>query len=437
MKLLYLRGHFSKNPGGGLYGRALVRHLALESDTAVRTYVVPEDSPHKPDGLDFVSADDLALYDAVVMERGWNDPRDVARFPGDLARDYVHAGGILMVLDLERNAAARQTGALHEAAPLFSAAPDLRDDRVPYLHDEGAREQSGAYRFFSTEMLFIADAVRPAYDGVDSLLVAAPVMITTWGDIAASGHRSTRVLVDDVFVDQPVLTPWASFNPTGQGVGILVAAGLSADELIEACPDNARWLSNLLHVAQNHVRENRQWRGESGRAVERQTDVEVLDVELLLSMDEDRHLERKSSFLTTVPGGKREDYLKKAVLKSIAGLLNADGGHLILGQADDGTVIGLAPDFAVLAPKARDRDGFQRALQDSASSTLGQWVNLPLSLRWHAIGSRDVLVVSCRPSSRPIWLGDEFFVRQENSTVQLKGRDLALYLRERFEPHSL
>ena len=46
------------------------------------------------------------------------------------------------------------------------------------------------------------------------------------------------------------------------------------------------------------------------------------------------------AFLTTVTGWKKEDYLKKAALKSIAGLLNADGGHLIVGQADDATLVG-------------------------------------------------------------------------------------------------
>jgi hypothetical protein len=388
-----------------------------------------------PDGQDFVAVSAVSSYEAVVMERGWNDPRDVERFPLSDARSYVDGGGVLVVMDVGRNQAASQADGLREAGDVFGAVPDVRKDGLAYLHDEGAREASGSHRFFYSEMSYVADWIKSTYDTSDSLLVASPVLLTPpWADIAASGHPTTDVLVDDNFSDSPPVTPWAVLNARGDGMAALIAAAFSADPLVDKCPDNARWLSALLHLAHDRVMENRQWANgpAANGAAETGRQSGTVDIARLLAADEDRRLERKSSFLTTVPEGRREPFVKHAVLKSLAALLNTEGGHLVIGQADDGALLGLETDFLALPARSQGKDGLQRSLQDAVSSSLGPWVNLPLTPVWHEADGKNILIVVCGPAEQGVWLDGKLYVRQENSTVALAGADLEAYLLSRF-----
>lgn len=431
VRLLYLRGVVTINAGGGLAGRSLVRHLSAENDVLVRTYVVPPSGGLVPDGRDFIAEEDLFSFDAVIMERGWNDPQGPPRLAEEAGIAYVQGGGVLVVLDADRNAASRQQEPLQAASNLLGALPDYVDGSVAYLHDPGAREPNGAYRFFADEMAYYVDWLRPAYQLIESLLVSAPVMLHVAGDIAASGHSTTRVLADDAFKDPPYLTPWASATGRGLGVTVLVGAGFTSDVLIDECPDNARWLSAVLQAACARAAENRAW----SRAPSSQPSMATMpatDIQTTLASDEGQHLERKSSFLTTVSGGIKEPSLKHAVLKSLAAFLNSDGGLCVIGQADDGTVLGLESDYRALPTRSQNRDGLQRAIQDSVSASLGAWVNLPLWVQWHDVDGKDVLVITCGRAKAGVWLSGKFYVRQENSTVPLEGPALETYVRRRF-----
>ena len=58
------------------------------------------------------------------------------------------------------------------------------------------------------------------------------------------------------------------------------------------------------------------------------------------------------------------------IAKAVAGFLNTDGGTLLIGVNDDGDVVGLVNDFAVV--KSPDPDRFELWLRDFLASTLGQ-----------------------------------------------------------------
>ena len=83
----------------------------------------------------------------------------------------------------------------------------------------------------------------------------------------------------------------------------------------------------------------------------------------LLMKPESRTLERKSSFLVPIdsknPHVRMVD-IQRSVGKSLAALANTDGGHVIVGQADNGEVLGLSRDFAQC--KNGDKDGFAQRL---------------------------------------------------------------------------
>ena len=82
----------------------------------------------------------------------------------------------------------------------------------------------------------------------------------------------------------------------------------------------------------------------------------------LLAAGESATVEFKSSARWDLREQKKNPVLEQVILKTIAALLNTDGGTLLLGVADDGTVLGLEPDYQTLQKK--NADGYELFLND-------------------------------------------------------------------------
>ena len=124
-----------------------------------------------------------------------------------------------------------------------------------------------------------------------------------------------------------------------------------------------------------------------------------------------------------------------AVLKTIAAFLNTDGGDLLIGVADDGTVLGLDADgFS-------SHDKFLLHLTEQVRNALGDTAATLIDPRIQTVDGEPVCIVSCPRSSSPVylkWKGTEadietgdFFVRQGPGTRKLD--DAAEYLASRFD----
>ena len=88
---------------------------------------------------------------------------------------------------------------------------------------------------------------------------------------------------------------------------------------------------------------------------------------------ESTHLEYKSSLRTHQNSGELFKPLETAVLKTIAAFLNSrDGGTLLIGVADDGSVHGLDADYVTLRKAGQDdRDRFQQHVANITSQSMG------------------------------------------------------------------
>jgi len=110
-----------------------------------------------------------------------------------------------------------------------------------------------------------------------------------------------------------------------------------------------------------------------------------------------------------------------AVVKTIAGFLNHNGGNLLIGVADNGTIEGLERDFATL--KRKDRDGFEQLLMGIVRNKLGGDVCSLLHVVFHKIEGKDVCRVLIEPSHRPVHAHHDgrahYFLRTGNATVEL------------------
>ena len=84
---------------------------------------------------------------------------------------------------------------------------------------------------------------------------------------------------------------------------------------------------------------------------------------------ESASLEFKSTFRWDLREKRFNRSLESVVMKTLAGYMNGQGGTLLIGVADDGSIVGLELDYSTL--KKPDRDGFEQVLMTAVASKLG------------------------------------------------------------------
>jgi type I restriction enzyme R subunit len=147
--------------------------------------------------------------------------------------------------------------------------------------------------------------------------------------------------------------------------------------------------------------------------------------ELLGTDLESSSLEYKSTLRTHVDTGAVFEPLQTASLKTVAAFANSRmGGTLLIGVADDGTIVGLERDYASLRKTGKDdRDLFQLHLTNVLVASMGETVAANVSVQVHSVDGKDVCRVHVRPSSFPV---------DAKVTVEKKGqmeKKVAFYVR--------
>ena len=93
------------------------------------------------------------------------------------------------------------------------------------------------------------------------------------------------------------------------------------------------------------------------------------DLTTLLAQDESGNLEFKSCPGWDLRGGKVNCGLDGAILNTLAGYRNGNGGTLLTGVADDGSIVGAEHDCQTL--KKHDRDGFEQLPMTALAAKVG------------------------------------------------------------------
>ena len=162
--------------------------------------------------------------------------------------------------------------------------------------------------------------------------------------------------------------------------------------------------------------------------------------EELLRLDESKTLEFKSSLRWNLEEDRKDDkQVTHAVLKTVAAFLNTEGGDLLIGVADDRTVLGIAHD------RLENDDKFMRHLAQVVRNGLGDRAGTCIDPRMQIVEGKSVCLVTCQHSPEPVYLrwrglekserGD-FFVRSGPGTVRLGETDAEQYVRTRFPQES-
>jgi CheY-like chemotaxis protein len=154
----------------------------------------------------------------------------------------------------------------------------------------------------------------------------------------------------------------------------------------------------------------------------------------LIAQGESAQLEFKSSMRWDVRKGCVNTTLHKVTAKAIAGMMNGEGGILLIGVADDGTIVGIEKDLNTL--RKSDVDGFQLALTDIVKNHLGLEFVPYIRPQFGLVQGKYVCVVSIQESPRPVFLNtantNEFWVRMGNSTHRMDVRAATRYIQEKW-----
>jgi type I restriction enzyme R subunit len=158
--------------------------------------------------------------------------------------------------------------------------------------------------------------------------------------------------------------------------------------------------------------------------------------EELIKRGESKTLEFKSTLRWNLEEDRQDDKgVTHAVLKTVAAFLNSEGGDLLIGVADDGSIVGIERD------RLESDDKFMRHLTQVVRNGLGDRAGTCIDPKTQIAQGKTVCVVTCQRSPEPVllkWKGMEaapdgdFFVRSGPGTVKLPPDSAREYIRTRF-----
>ncbi|MGI8756745.1 MAG: type I restriction enzyme endonuclease domain-containing protein [Acidimicrobiales bacterium] len=157
---------------------------------------------------------------------------------------------------------------------------------------------------------------------------------------------------------------------------------------------------------------------------------ELRTIDELIANDEDYDVEFKSTARWDLNQERYNKEIEDAIVKTVAGFLNADGGTLLIGIGPDRHVLGLDHDYAKVQPK--NGDGFVNWLTTHLINALGHSPVTLARARIAAHAGQEICRVDVAASPAPVRAKtskapDVFYVRINNSTRVLPDAEITPY----------
>jgi type I restriction enzyme R subunit len=151
----------------------------------------------------------------------------------------------------------------------------------------------------------------------------------------------------------------------------------------------------------------------------------------LIESDESFAVEFKSTARWNLEEARKDKRMEDAVVKTVAAFLNADGGVLLIGVADDRSILGLEHDCAVVKPA--NADGFVNWLTGHLIRALRNPAVMRTRTRIEMVDGTQVCRVDVARSSVPVRAkmsdkDDVFWVRMNNSSRAWPDEEIAEYI---------
>jgi hypothetical protein len=155
------------------------------------------------------------------------------------------------------------------------------------------------------------------------------------------------------------------------------------------------------------------------------------EVERLIAAGENSWTEFKVAAAWNPHTMKKDENLRWNVVREVAAFRNSrEGGNVFVGVADDGTVVGLAQDYAAADPNKPTRDGYELFLRNVLSSQQGVGAahTAACQITFHTVDGNDVCRIHVPPASGPAYAGGDFYVRSGNQARKLSAQEAHSYV---------
>jgi hypothetical protein len=143
----------------------------------------------------------------------------------------------------------------------------------------------------------------------------------------------------------------------------------------------------------------------------------------LVLMGESANVEFKSAARYNLHTNQRDPKIELVVSKTVAAMANSAGGILLIGVADDGSIVGLSEDYKFM--KKPDSDRFELWLRDHLTATLGADAAAAVRVDFPKVSNAEICQIRVPRAERPVFVSPgkgkppELWVRIGNSTREL------------------
>ena len=164
-----------------------------------------------------------------------------------------------------------------------------------------------------------------------------------------------------------------------------------------------------------------------------------ISTEDLIKQEENENLEFKSTLSWNLKSQSKNDIPENAVLKTIAGFNNYEGGTLIIGVEEDHEtkehiIHGLDDDYNLANLKNRDK--FELHLRNLIKGRLKidtGYIARKIKISFENVEENDICIVEVESGDAPLFTKDEkFYLRSGNSTQEVKPSEISNYIKNRF-----
>ncbi len=170
-------------------------------------------------------------------------------------------------------------------------------------------------------------------------------------------------------------------------------------------------------------------------------DNEEVDWKAMISKGENQSVEFKSALRMDMNQGKVNTGLENVIVKSLAAFSNGDGGILIIGVRDDGSILGLDGDLSTL--KKQDSDYFEIHLRNLLKQQFGvTFITRNIKVQFPKLEDKEICVITINKGGEPVYVthtdkngnkSERFYVRSGNSSQEIQSlKEINEYISQRF-----
>lgn len=158
------------------------------------------------------------------------------------------------------------------------------------------------------------------------------------------------------------------------------------------------------------------------------------EIMALIASGESQDVEFKESVTGHGRDQREMERSGTTIVRAVAAFMNSfDGGTLLIGVADDGSVRGINREYERLDRGKRNWDGFCLYIRNMLRSRIE--MDNPFrfyTVSRHVVMGRDICLISVKPSDAPAYINKCLYVRSGNQTLHMEGPDLINHVQLRW-----